>query len=274
MIKLKSLIEGSDYNSKDNYYKKLSSDEIEKLANLYFSVGHDGEDGEEPDSHYCWMWDGNSIQYKRGGTGNKKPEESDIPQRIYSALIRKFGKRKPNFLVFESIQEKPNIKYWYHGSPSGDLRGGVTGLHLGTFKAAKQALEARIGIKSDGSEWDGNQEYGKTLLAGKKTLKQKGIFPTGFNCHIPDDDFYPTESPKNSPYLKLNLKPAIKRYELLCPIFNKKPYKDNYANHLMARLIKSGKTINFGVIYINDSEDYKSISLVVPNGNCVKEIND
>lgn len=35
---------------------------------------------------------------------------------------------------------------FWHGSPSGDLRGSKNGLHIGTYEAAKQALEARIGI--------------------------------------------------------------------------------------------------------------------------------
>ena len=39
---------------------------------------------------------------------------------------------------------------FWHGSASGDLRGGRTGLHLGTYQAAKQALEAHISVPSNG----------------------------------------------------------------------------------------------------------------------------
>ena len=161
---------------------------------------------------------------------------------------------------------------WYHGSPSGDLRGGITGLHLGTFRAAKQALEARIGIPVEG-EWDGNREYGKTLLCGKNTLKQKKIFPTGFNCDVSNDDFYPTESPNHTPYLLLTMKPAIKKYKILCPLTNTKniPYYDETANKYMYKAKKRGNA-KMGYYYVNAGEDAGSISVVVPNGSCLKEI--
>ncbi len=65
------------------------------------------------------------------------------------------------------LLEWKDANIWHRGSATGDLRGGKTGLHLGTFKAAKQALEATIGIPVEG-EWDGHREYGKTLLCGRK----------------------------------------------------------------------------------------------------------
>jgi hypothetical protein len=161
---------------------------------------------------------------------------------------------------------------WYHGSASGDLRGGTSGLHLGTYLAAKQALEARIGIPVNG-EWDGKREYGKTLLCGKNTLKQKNIFPTGFNCDVPEEDFYPSEPPKDALYLKLTMKPAIKKYKILCPITNtiNNPYEDFKANGYMKALLKRGNAKR-GFYYKNVAEDVGSISVVVPNGDCVKEI--
>lgn len=161
---------------------------------------------------------------------------------------------------------------WYHGSPSGDLRGGVSGLHLGTFKAAKQALEARIGAPVEG-EWDGTREYGKTLLCGKKSLKLKGISISGFNCDIGDEDFYPTQSPKDAQYLTMSMKPAIKKYKILCPTTNtiSNPYPDFKANGYMQGLLKRGIAKN-GFYYKNEGEDSGSISIVVPNGTCVKEI--
>ncbi len=166
---------------------------------------------------------------------------------------------------------------WYHGSPSGDLRGGRTGLHLGTYQAAKQALEARIGIPVEG-EWDGSREYGKTLLCGKKTLnKRHNQSITGFNADIhnegPEKDFYPTQSPKDSPYLLLTMKPAIKKYKILCPITNTKqiPYYDEVANKYMFKALKRGNA-KMGFYYVNAGEDNGSISVVVPNGKCVKEV--
>jgi hypothetical protein len=65
---------------------------------------------------------------------------------------------------------------WYHGTASGDLRGGRSGLHVGTYEAAKEALDATIGIPAKG-DWDGTREYGKTLLAGKKkTERNRSIY--------------------------------------------------------------------------------------------------
>lgn len=169
---------------------------------------------------------------------------------------------------------------WYHGSASGDLRGGKTGLHLGTYKAAKEALEATIGIPVEG-EWDGKRLYGETLLCGDKTLKSKNIFPTGFNCDVPEYDFYPDDdfSPikewrRTQDYnYKLSNRPAIKAYKILCPITNMmtNPYNDAKANGYMKGLLKSGRGRN-GFYYKNDAEDYGSISVVVPNGSCVKEV--
>ena len=172
-------------------------------------------------------------------------------------------------LIYEIIYDQA---VWYHGSPSGDLRGGRTGLHLGTYKAATQALEARIGIPVE-KYWDGTREYGKTLLCGKNTLKQRKIFPTGFNCDIPDNDFYPIESLKHTPYLSLSMKPAVKKYKLLCPMTNTNmsPHGDWKANGYMSASLKRGNAKR-GFYYKNDSEDYGSISVVVPNGSCVKEI--
>ena len=134
-----------------------------------------------------------------------------------------------------------DIGVWYHGSASGDLRGGLTGLHLGTFLAAKQALEASIGAPVEG-EWDGTREYGKTLLCGKKSLKQKGISETGFNCEIPDEDFYPNNQPELRwlKYLTYDMKPAIKKYKIICPMTNtiSNPYHDWKANGYMKGLLK------------------------------------
>jgi hypothetical protein len=131
----------SDDNVDENYNDSLSDDEKTDLANLYFSVGQD--DDETIHKNYCWIWSksAGSIKAKKGGThsinfgqtakeytysgwydvdknmisivfpehearklGNKRPTEDDIPQQIYQALIRTFGKRKPTFMVFETVE--------------------------------------------------------------------------------------------------------------------------------------------------------------------------
>lgn len=164
---------------------------------------------------------------------------------------------------------------WYHGSASGDLRGGKTGLHLGTFKAAKEALEATIGIPVEG-EWDGTRKYGETLLCGKTTLKSRNIFPTGFNTDIPIDDFYPTIQliRRWSSFITLDMKPSIKKYKIVCKMTNtpNTAYSDAKANGMMKALIRKGVNVRRGFYYKNDSEDYGSISVVVKDGSCLKEI--
>jgi hypothetical protein len=171
------------------------------------------------------------------------------------------------------IEEWIDTNVWYHGSPSGDLRGGTSGLHLGTYNAAKEALEARIGIPSNG-EWDGTREYGKTLLCGQATLKKRHIFPTGFNCDVPETDFYPTKSPGSASYLTLTMKPFIKQYKIVCSMTNspQTPYSDSKANGYMKGLLKKGIKLHRGFYYKNDGEDFGSISAVVPDGSCVKEV--
>jgi hypothetical protein len=55
---------------------------------------------------------------------------------------------------------------FYHGSTDKNLAG-KKGIHIGTYKACKQALEARIGVPAEG-EWDGTREYGKTFTSLQK----------------------------------------------------------------------------------------------------------
>lgn len=118
----------------ENFYKKISDNEHDEIATQYFDIGHE-------DNDYCWIWNKStqSIIVGRGRThatyfghtakeytfsgwydtekntisfvfpdselrkfGDRRPTQDDIPQQVYSALIRKFGKRNPNFVVFES----------------------------------------------------------------------------------------------------------------------------------------------------------------------------
>jgi hypothetical protein len=176
--------------------------------------------------------------------------------------------------LLDLLVEYHDTNIWYHGSASGDLRGGKTGLHLGTALAAKQALEATIGIPIEGY-WDGTREYGKTLLCGKNTLKHRGIFPTGINCDVTEEDFYVTPEiiRRRSSFITSSMKPSIKKYKIVCRMTNtpENPYPDFKANGYMGGLLKRGIAKN-GFYYKNESEDYGSISAVVPNGTCVKEV--
>jgi hypothetical protein len=169
--------------------------------------------------------------------------------------------------------------WWWHGSASGDLRGGTSGLHLGTHEAAKVALNARIGIPAEGT-WDGTREYGKTKLAGNRTLEKIGPYTkSGHNCHKMDNDYFPHEHPDhpikydNGEEMPMNVRPSIKPYAITGPMTNTKysPHSDSKANGLMKGSLKKGNAKK-GYFYKNDGEDVGSISAVVPNGSHVKEL--
>lgn len=166
----------------------------------------------------------------------------------------------------------PNI--YYHGSPSGDLRGASWGLHIGTHQAAHEALTARIGYPVHGS-WDGSREYGKTLLAGKKTLKERGIFPTGYNVHAPEHDYYPHQHKEGFPSyggrrdeakVAPEHKPTMLRVRIKGEMTNthRTAHPDFKANGYMKAAIKKGNAKR-GYYYKNDAEDAGSISAVVPH---------
>jgi hypothetical protein len=179
------------------------------------------------------------------------------------------------------LREIVNPEYWrsnvyYHGSPSGDLRGGTSGLHLGTHEAATQALEARIGKPAEGS-WDGTREYGKTRLMGKINQNKTKFSSTGHNSDAPDHDYYPHEhkNPEhkyaNGESMPNSVKPNIKGYNLIGPMSNNPhtPHEDFKANGYMQASLKKGNAKR-GYFYKNVGEDEGSISAVVPNGSHVK----
>lgn len=178
--------------------------------------------------------------------------------------------------IAEDFAPDPGIMW--HGSPSGDLRGGVSGLHLGTKKAATEALTARIGHPVDG-EWDGTREYGKTKLAGQKTLKKRNIYPTGYNVFAPQEDYFPHEHPEGFPTMGRNVpvlpthKPEIKAYRLVGRMTNttRNPHDDFKANGYMKASLKKGSAKR-GFYYKNIGEDTDSISAVVPGPAHVQAI--
>jgi hypothetical protein len=178
----------------------------------------------------------------------------------------------------------PHARAWYHGSPTGFP--GLSGpIHVGTYVAARQALEARIGVPADGKGWDGTREYGKTLLAGKDTLEamESGQRPyynkwvqTGYNSgsDVPRHDYYPKEresaptmgnsksNPGGTPVTD-EMRPAVRAYQINGPM-NDKVYSDTMANRLASTQSAKGNGKN-GFYYKNDGEDSGSISAVVPS---------
>ena len=182
-------------------------------------------------------------------------------------VMLKLYNRNLNFRTAANI-------FW-HGSPSGNLQGSAYGLHVGTYEAARQALNARIGIPVKGN-WDGTREYGKTLLAGKKTLKEIGEYPTGYNTQAPDMDYYPDGTAKYSDgsFIPLTVKPDIVPYKIVGKMNNTmyNPYDDFKANGYMRSQIKQNRAQN-GYYYKNEGEDANSISAVIPSRAHLERIN-
>jgi hypothetical protein len=182
---------------------------------------------------------------------------------------------------FRKINENGSSNIYYHGSTDTNMSG-EKGIHVGTYKAAKQALEARIGVPAVG-EWDGTREYGKTLLAGRKTLEriekeEKRYVITGFNCSrdIPNEDYFPTDREERAEYsnkahIPFDCKPIIFKVVITGKMSNtpSNPHNDIRANSMMLRNLKQGNAKS-GYYYINDGEDYGSISAVVPNKTFLK----
>jgi hypothetical protein len=170
---------------------------------------------------------------------------------------------------------------FYHGSTDKNLSG-KNGLHIGTKLAATQALEARIGVPSEG-EWDGTREYGKTLIAGKNRLKEiqkeRGYYvTTGYNSgnDVPEEDYYPTERKKRAVYsdktpIPFNSKPIIFSVKIVGRMTNSpyNPHSDDRANSMMKRNLKMGNAKS-GYFYTNIGEDEGSISAVVPNASFLR----
>lgn len=190
---------------------------------------------------------------------------------------------KQKYLNDEQIL-RSGYPLFYHGTTDKNLSG-KTGIHVGTKASATQALQAKIGVPAKG-EWDGTREYGKTLLAGKKTLKKMNLIVgydpiINFNAtdDVPEEDYYPTERKKRATYystktlIPLNSKPIVFQVIIIGEMENTydTPYTDEKANKLMDKKLKNEKA-NKGYYYINKWEDENSISAVVPNGSFLEII--
>jgi len=179
------------------------------------------------------------------------------------------------------------LPVWYHGSPTGEP--GPTGaVHVGTAAAAKIALEARIGIPADGKGWNGDREYGKTLIAGRDTLdkmnktgySQAPYNATGYNAgeqRVPKNDYYPTERPTERPTMghdktlvPLDAKPSVAQYNITGHMNNtaNRPATDDGAN----RRARSKAAMTGGLYYKNTGEDSGKVSAVVPDRTYLRKV--
>ena len=177
---------------------------------------------------------------------------------------------------------KNGYPLFYHGTTDKNLIG-KTGIHIGSKMAATQALQAKIGVPAKG-EWDGTRKYGKTLLAGKKTLEKMNLI-TGydpiinFNAteDVPDEDYYPSQREKKATYfsskelIPINSKPIVFQVLIIGKMGNRydNPITDSKANKIMYNNLKHGKA-NQGYYYTNEYEDEMSVSAVVPNSTFLK----
>ena len=182
-----------------------------------------------------------------------------------------------------ALNEARITNQFYHGSTDKNFSG-KRGIHIGSKKAATQALESRIGVPSEG-EWDGTRLYGKTKLAGKKRLEEIGkergySLVTGYNAgrDVPDEDYYPPEREERAKYsdgkeISFFSKPIVFPVKIVGPMNNtqRDPKKDTMANSLMIRQLKKNQA-KHGYYYENEGEDEGSISAVVPNGTWLHEI--
>lgn len=190
-------------------------------------------------------------------------------------------KRYISITIDDFINEQFNknaYPLFYHGTTSSDLTGKNNGIHVGSKSAASQALHAKIGIPVEGY-WDGTREYGKTLLAGKKTL-EKMKYTLGYDTiinfnameDVPEEDYYPRQRKTKACYfstgklIPIDSKPIILQVMIIGEMSNTydTPYSDALANSMMYRYTKH-KNAKSGYYYINEYEDKGSISAVVPD---------
>lgn len=153
---------------------------------------------------------------------------------------------------------------FFHGTPSGDLRGSFYGLHVGTERAAQDALNARIGAPAEG-QWDGTRIYGKTKLAGSVGLRMDTGLRDTSQDYYPDPANPPRYS-DSSPVAHDSI-PEIVPVKITGPMTNtpRTPHEDYRANGYMAGQVKRGRAKR-GYYYENVAEDEGSISAVVPPG--------
>lgn len=128
-------------------------------------------------------------------------------------------------------------------------------------------------------EWDGTREYGKTKLAGRKTLHKldpRGYNLTGYNAQPPEEDYYPngTATYGDGSKVPLDVKPAIFPVKIVGAMSNTetRPMEDAKANATMSSQLRR-KTAKRGYFYKNVGEDADSISAVVPSSAHLVRVN-
>lgn len=161
----------------------------------------------------------------------------------------------------------------WHGSAYGGPTDnpGEFGVHVGTQEAARQALNARIGHRADGRDWDGTEPHGEALLAGKDTIRDLGRDVTGYSVDAPNHDFYARDV-KSDRFGRMevpaHLQPRLFPVRITGPMTDT-IHEDMRANGIMRAQLRRG-TARRGYFYKNIAEDPGSISAVVPSWNHLK----
>jgi 8-oxo-dGTP diphosphatase len=151
---------------------------------------------------------------------------------------------------------------FYHGTPDARSwdKGSTYGIHVGTYEAARQALEARIGAPAEG-EWDGTREYGSTpIVSNAKNMGYgTGLSARGEPRH--EEATYSDGSP-----VPHDARPSVFPVHIVGPMTNHPaaPMDDAQANGRMRGQITRG-TARRGYYYRNSGEDSGSVSAVVPS---------
>lgn len=282
-------IESQDYMNKYNLGYKRDG----KLA--FFDVGFGQYDfnDEKPELLHV-KEDGTSLYTDEHGTVNERivsfmPNSKTVDVKKKCQLggngdgtSTACNQGDVNNFEIQNLKETYNQeKIFYHGSTDKNLAG-KRGIHVGTKLAATQALQARIGVPSEG-EWDGTRKYGETLLAGKKRLKERNVelgyfVETGYNvgADVPEEDYLPSERTEKAKYsdgtsISLDARPIVFPVKIIGKMTNtpEKPHSDTKANSMIVASLRKGNAKS-GYYYLNDGEDSGSISAVVPDSSFLK----
>lgn len=156
---------------------------------------------------------------------------------------------------------------WYHGTPDERHwdKGGPYGFHVGSYEAARQALEATIGAPAEG-DWDGTREYGKTPIVSNK--KNMG-YHTGLSYRDKGQPRHENARYGDGTPIPPDARPSIFPVRITGRMANspEQPADDEYANNQVRR-----RSAPYGYYYSNVGEDSGSVSAALPSAKHVERI--
>jgi 2'-5' RNA ligase len=155
----------------------------------------------------------------------------------------------------------PDERTWEHGADRG--------LHVGTYEAARQALEATIGAPAEG-EWDGTREYGRTPIVSN--AKNIG-YHSGLSSSDRGSPRHENARYSNGAPVPMDARPSIFPVRITGEMTNHPAtaMDDAQANGRMKSQITRGQARR-GYFYRNVGEDAGSVSAVVPSAAHLERI--